>query len=596
MKKVWLFLCLCLMLCACSAPEEEITQTEPQKGESLTVQQGEPAAVADMDVASLFSDRDRDPDYDEKDAVVITLSGSSAQSDGRGVVIDGSTVTITDEGVYVLRGSLEGTVTVEVDKSQKVQLVLDGARITSSAGAAVYVAQADKVFLTLAGENSLESSSFGEDNVDGVVFSKEDLTLNGEGSITIVSPAGHGVVSKDELTITGGNYSIQCAGHGLEGKDSVAIAGGSFVITSGKDGIHGENDEDAALGYVYIEKGDFVITAEGDGISAGSCMQIDGGSFDILCGGGAENAQQKTSTGWGGMGGGRGSGGGMGGPGGPGGFGGDMGALEEDSDEDSTSIKGIKAGGALVINGGDFTMDCADDAIHSNSSLAVCGGNYQIATGDDGFHADEALVVSAGTVVITESYEGLEGLSVTVSGGDISLKATDDGINAAGGTDQSGFGGKRGGDKFGGMGGGSSDSYIKITGGTIYLNASGDGIDSNGTLEISGGHTTVCGPTQGDTAVLDYDLSGTITGGTFIGTGSYMMAQTFSASEQGVVALSVGNQAAGTRITLSDSTGQLVEYVPALNYAILIVSTPEMVKGETYTVTVGELSGEFEAN
>jgi len=594
MKKAWLLLCLCLLLCGCDTPSET-DQIQSSVNRSPAVEQGEPAAVVDMDIASLFSDRDREGTYDEAHAVVITLSGSSAQSDGRGVTVAGSAVTITGEGVYVLRGSLEGTVTVDVDKSEKVQLVLDGAAVAAPVGAAIYVAQADKVFLTLVGENRLESSSFGEDNVDGTVFSREDLTINGAGSLTVVSPAGHGVVSKDELTVTGGSFTIQCAGHGLEGKDSVAIAGGSFVITSGKDGIHGENDEDAALGYVYIEKGDFVITAEGDGISAGACMQIDGGSFDILCGGGAENAQQKTSTGWGGMGGGRGSGGGMEGPGGPGGFGG-MGSLEEDTTEDSTSIKGIKAVGELVINGGSFTMDCADDAIHTNSSLTVCGGTFDLATGDDGFHADEALTISAGTIAITESYEGLEGLSVTVSGGDITLKATDDGINAAGGTDQSGFGGKRGGDKFGGMGGGSSDSFIRITGGTIYMNASGDGIDSNGTLEISGGHTTVCGPTQGDTAVLDYDLSGTITGGTFIGTGSYMMAQTFSASEQGVVALSVGNQAAGTRITLSDSTGQLVEYVPALNYAILIVSTPEMVKGETYTVTVGELSGEFEAN
>lgn len=178
----------------------------------------------------------------------------------------------------------------------------------------------------------------------------------------------------------------------------------------------------------------------------------------------------------------------------------------------------------------------------------------------------------------------------------ITLKATDDGLNAAGGKDKSGFGGYRGGDRFGGMSGGSSDSFIHISGGKLYINASGDGIDSNGTLEISGGHTTLCGPTQGDTAVLDFDISGTITGGTFIGTGSSMMAQTFGSNTQGVIALSVGNQQAGTRITLTDGAGNvLVDYTPEQNYAIMIVSTPEMKSGESYTVTVGSLSEVFEA-
>lgn len=129
----------------------------------------------------------------------------------------------------------------------------------------------------------------------------------------------------------------------------------------------------------------------------------------------------------------------------------------------------------------------------------------------------------------------------------------------------------------------------------MYINASGDGIDANGTLLISGGYTTVCGPTQGDTAVLDYDRTGTITGGTFIGTGAYMMAQTLSSSQQGVIALSVGNREAGTQITLKDSTGNtLFSYAPEMPFAIVILSSSEMVKGETYHITVGADSGSFE--
>ena len=143
----------------------------------------------------------------------------------------------------------------------------------------------------------------------------------------------------------------------------------------------------------------------------------------------------------------------------------------------------------------------------------------------------------------------------------------------------------------------SGNGTIIISGGNLYVKASGDGIDANGTLTISGGYTVVTGPTQGDTATLDYDKSATITGGTFIGTGASGMAQTFSDSKQGVVAVSVGNRSAGTNITLKDKSGNtIIEYAPELSFAVVILSSPDIVSGETYTITVGSESGEFEAN
>ena len=222
------------------------------------------------------------------------------------------------------------------------------------------------------------------------------------------------------------------------------------------------------------------------------------------------------------------------------------------------------------------------------------------------------MTITAGKIDISESYEGLEALHIDVQGGDIKLVASDDGLNAAGGTDQSGTtggrdgmfgggpggmgGGRPGGGGFGGMSG-SSNGSIKVSGGTLYINSSGDGMDANGTLEISGGHITVVGPTQGDTATLDYDISATITGGTFIGTGASGMAQTFSDSRQGVVALSVGNRSAGTQIVLKDAKGNvLITHEPELNFAVVILSSPELIKGETYTIMIGSDSGEFEAS
>lgn len=593
MKKcLLLIVAVAMLLSACSVPGGGFIigpaegTAPPETGE---VPQGA-VSLEELNPEELFSDRDYKTGYDELKSAVITLNGSGISCTSDAVKIDGTTATVTGEGTYVVRGSLDdGMIVVDAAKEDKVQLVLDGASITSQTCAAIYILQADKVFLTLLGENHLENGgsfqSPDENNIDAVIFSKEDLTMNGTGSLTIVSPGGHGVVSKDELTITGGSYSISCGSHGLSGKDCVSIAGGELTVVSGKDGIQAENEDEEALGFVYIQDGAFHITADGDGISASSAVQIDGGNFRILCGGGAANGEQHSSgMGFGGMG---------GRPGRPG----DRGQSTQQTQTDTTSTKGIKAASDLLINGGSFDIDAADDALHSNANLTVAGGSFLIATGDDGFHGDKALAILSGTIQVTESYEGLEGLSITVSGGEIRLCCSDDGLNAAGGTDRSGFGnmGGRPGDRFGGSG--SSDSFILISGGNLYINASGDGIDSNGSLTISGGFTTVCGPTQGDTAVLDYDSTGIITGGTFIGTGSYMMAQTFSDSEQGVIALSVGNQSAGTPITLGDDSGKLlVDYTPELNYAIVIISTPDMVKGQTYSITVGRQSGDFSAN
>lgn len=567
--------------------------TETAAAETNAAATNNSAAESNSDV---FSDRDFKTDYDESASAVITLQGDTASCDSNAVAISGSTVTITDEGTYILTGTLnDGMIIVNTDKSDKTQLVLNGVTIHSETSAAIYVLQSDKVFLTLA-EGTVNTLSNGgsftaidENNIDAVVFSKEDLTLNGSGSLTVTSPGGHGIVSKDSLRITGGTYEITSASHGITGKDDVSIAGGSFTITSGKDGIHAENGDDSTLGSVYICGGTFHVSAEGDGISAAAYLLIEDGSFDILTGGGSVNGATHTSENWGGfMGGGHG-----------GGRGGQMGGFsttEDTSSEDSTSIKGLKATGELTVNGGSFTIDAADDAVHSNTSVTIHGGSFSIATGDDGFHAEETLTIRGGTIDITTSYEGLEGLYVDVSGGEISLVATDDGLNAAGGTDSSGFGGR---DMFGGgMGmGGSSNGTITISGGKLYVNASGDGLDANGSISISGGEITVCGPTQGDTATLDYDTTCVITGGTFIGTGASGMAQSFSSSEQGVIAVSVGNQAAGTQITLTDSSGNtVISYAPELSFAVVILSSPDIIQGQTYTITVGTASGEFTAS
>lgn len=589
----------CCLLAGCGNKGEIIDTGIKETGASNPSDTASKPADVDFSQTDedMFSDRDGKTDYGE--GVQIRLNGNSATASSNSVKISGSTVTITEEATYILSGSLtDGMVVVNAADTAKVQLVLNGVDITGKTSAALYILEADKVFVTLGEgtENTLANggtfTAIDENNMDAAVFSKQDLTFNGSGGLTVTSPAGHGIVCKDDLVFTGGTYAVHSASHGIDANDSVRVTGAtSLAIDAGKDGIHCENTEDPSLGFVYISDGTIQLEAEGDGIAAGAYVQIENGAFDLLIGGGSVNGSKESSDHFGSF-----------GPGGmrPGGF------QSTVTQESSTSMKGIKAAGSLLISGGTFKINSADDAIHSDASVTINGGAFEIASGDDAVHAEETLTVTAGTIRITESYEGLEALHIAVSGGDIQLTASDDGLNAAGGTDQSGITGGRdgmfggmGGRRPGGMGGGmsSGNGSIVISGGKLYVKASGDGIDANGTLTISGGYTVVTGPTQGDTATLDYDKSATITGGTFIGTGASGMAQTFSDSRQGVIAISVGNQAAGTQILLQDAKGNtIVSHTPELNFAVVILSSPEIVKGESYTVTVGSSSGQFQAN
>ena len=555
---------------------------------------------------NMFTDRDSRIEYSERNSVLIQMNGTSASASSNSVRISGTTITITEEATYILSGTLDdGMIIVNAPDSAKLQIVLNGVSITSNTSAALYILEADKVFLTLndGTENTLSNggtfTAIDKNNIDGALFSKQDLTINGLGSLTVTSPAGHGIVCKDDLVITGGTYTIHSSSHGLDANDSVRVTGTtSITIDAGKDGIHCENTDDAALGFVYFSDGTVNIDAEGDGISAGAYVQIENGSFDLLAGGGSVNGSKESSGFYGGfMGGGR---KGMR----PGG----LESMTTADDESSTSMKGIKAATGIQIAGGSFTINSADDSIHSDTSVAITGGSFEIASGDDAIHAEETLTIKAGDINISESYEGLEALHIDVQGGSIKLTASDDGLNAAGGTDVSGMGGRdamfgggkdRMGGGRGGMGGMSANSNgsIKISGGTLSINSSGDGIDANGTLEISGGYTVVVGPTRGDTATLDYDKSGIITGGTFIGTGASGMAQTFSDSKQGVIAVNAGNQSAGTQISVTDQNGNVIlSHSPELSFAVVILSSPDIIKGESYTLTIGSISGAFNAN
>lgn len=514
----------------------------------------------------MFSNRDLQQDYSAAGAVQIQLSGNTASCSSPAVSITGTSISIQQEGTYILTGTLkDGSITINAGEQDKVQLVLNNASITSNNGPAIFAVEADKLFLTAADgtDNTIANGgAFINEETDAAVFCRMDLTVNGSGKLTVNSPAGNGISCKDDLAVTAGTMTVNSGNHGLDANDSIRIAGTTLNIKAGKDAIHAENSDDSALGLVYISSGTFSINATGDGISASSTMQINSGTFTI-----------KTKG------------------------------------NSAESTKGIKAGTDLLLSAGTFTIDSVDDSIHAGN-VAIQSGTYQITSGDDAIHADEILQITTGTINITKCYEGLEAHHVSVGGGDINMTCTDDGINAAGGNDSSGTQGGRdpmppdvkpghggpGGPGGPGVPGGpggpgeAGDGSVTISGGNLNITSSGDGIDANGTLTITGGKTIVTGPTRGDTATLDFDVSGGISGGTFIGTGGAGMAQTFSNSKQGVISVNVGDQPAAP-IVVTDAHGNtIISHTPALPLAVIIISTPDMVKGESYTITVGDSS------
>lgn len=535
---------------AAEAPAEEAPTAESQPAG----QEEQAVTVIPHEENEMFTERDYEVGY--SDYVTITLSGSTATADGEGVTIDGSTITITEKGRYLLTGTLSGgQIVVDIPDTEKAQLILDEAELSAEGTAPIYIKTADKVFITTASGTENRLSSTGEfqmiedENVDGVIYSKEDLCMNGLGSLTIESETGHGIVTKDDLKITSGAYTITSAKKAIRGKDSVRIAGGDIILNAGTDGIYSDNEE-ADKGYVYIMGGTITGVCGNDGVDAFGPVTVLGGTFDLLTGGGADNAPARTDDfrGW------------------------DFQQVVEETTETeedaaSTSYKGIKSASHIAISGGSFTMDSADDAIHSDGTLEITGGSFTLSSGDDGIHSETELTISDGDVQITRSYEGIESTAITVSGGTIYTVAQDDAFNANN------------------MGG-----SLTITGGDITVLSGGDSLDTNGTMAVSGGTIRVNGPENSGNGMLDYDFGAEITGGELIAVGAVGMNANFSAtSTQCSILLNLtAQQAAGTTVSIADSTGTiLAEYVTEKPYQCILISSPKLQVGETYTVTAG---------
>lgn len=492
-------------------------------------------------------------EWDAADATKISMSGTSATIDGSGASIQDGAVQITAAGTYVLSGEFKGSVVVSAGGSDAVNLVLNGVDIQGDKNAAIYCTEADRLTITLADgtENTLadtENFTYTEaeaEEPDAALFSKVDMTIDGDGALFVDASFYNGIGTKDDLVIKSGSITVTAANHAIRGRDSVTVDDGTLTLNAGNDGIQSNNDSGEGKGYIVLNGGTYQITAANDAVQAETDLQINGGVFNLVAGGGA-SAQVADTSG---------------------------------------SYKGLKAGGAITVAGGEFTIDSADDAVHAGGDIKIEGGTLAISTGDDGVHSDTSLVIDDGTIVIAQSYEGLEAANITINGGTISINATDDGINVADGTSGEGMG-MFGADTFSD----SSDRWLQINGGIISVVAQADCIDINGSGEITGGEIRLSGRGGGDSPALDYDGTLTVSGGTLMGAGSAMMAQGISAdsSQAGLLVSYSSMQTGGTTIELKNASGNTVlSYAPEQDYQVIVLSSPDLLVGETYTLYTG---------
>lgn len=558
----------------------------------------------------------------------ITLSPDGSTSTDASVLIDGQTVTVTQAGTYQIAGTLgDGALIVESAENAKITLVLGGVSIKNSTGAAIQISTADDVTIELAegttnvlqsGEEvDIAAATESKEASGGALQSKADLKIKGKGSLTVLGYLNNGIHCTKDLKIKNGNISVTALGHGIKGKNSVTVSGGTVTVTSGKDGITSDETENEEKGFVTIEDGEIIITSAGDGVSAETTLTVTGGVISIISGGGSANAQQKTDNmrDW-------------------------WDFDNSASDDNSVSCKGLKAGKALVISGGSITIDAQDDALHTDGDMTISGGECILSTGDDGAHAELSLTVLDGKITVLTSYEGLEANQITLAGGELDITASDDGINANGGSDgfSGGFGGGFGGrrsdmnSQSGDMtppdnsnmqtppdgnapsgnpptmpGQDAADStttddttdkqpVLLITGGKITVNADGDGLDSNGDLRVEGGDITINGPSNGGNGALDIGTenggAGVIAGGTLIALGTSSMTENFgSTSTQCAFLVTMNSFGAGETITITDSQGNVLYTGVTVKSANSVVfSSPDLVVGETYTVTIGSTS------
>lgn len=532
MKKIICILLTILLVTGCSTSQEQATTINNTSSTNNIVTN---TSSIDYTIDDEYSNwEDENPQYINLDKIdEINIDGINVSS---------NTLEITKSGTYVFSGALnKGQIVVNVTIDENVRIVLNGVTIEGIDDAAIKILECKNCILTLAKDsiNSISNNVAFNDQTeaDASIYSKQDLKINGEGTLNITNTINDGIKSKDDLFILGGVLNIKVLDDGIVGKDSVRIKDGEINITSSGDGIKATNDTDETRGYILINGGTININSQLDGIQSINDLIINGGSISIVTSTGADKTKISTQDNFNRF---------------------NQNNTSTSSNDEST--KGLKSDNSIYINDGTININSLDDAIHSVKSVEINGSSLTIQTNDDAIHSDNELIINDGMISIDLSYEGLEGSSIVINNGTIKLIALDDGINVN-----------------------ENNSLLTINGGTIEVNADGDGIDSNGNIIITNGYTLVYGPTNSNNGALDFSGTLEITGGTLIALGASGMAQAPSdISSQYSIAKNIDSTSS---IIIKDASGNIIENISApKNFTSVVYSSPDITKDNTYTI------------
>ena len=534
-----------------------------------------------------------------------------------GVSRDGGAVTLSGSGSYRVTGQLAGSLTVDTDGP--LELILAGAEITGENCLEIRSRAPVTIILAAGTVNTLsDGAPEPDEQADAVIFSKAPLTIGGEGSLSVNGRGNNGIQGRDsvaitggtiavtasndgvkaagDLSVTGGELYIYAAGDGLSAKNArvipgrVYLSGGRTVIQAGDRGIDGESSVELTGGSAEIQAqgdglhadsigiygGTLSVDVQGDGLQAVSLLYIEDGSLEIRTGGGGGEAASHPGESFGPWG-------------------------QSQSTEESVSAKGLKSDGDITIAGGSINLDTADDAIHCAAVCTIGGGEISLVSSDDAVHADDMLVINDGVLRIDDCFEGLEAFAVEVRGGDVTIRAVNDGINANGmemmfarnSTQESEFTSASG----------AETTYFLMAGGKVDLvvtgnmSNQGDGVDSNGAVYITGGELIVSTYGSFMENGLDTGWGGpTVTGGMVMAGGSSTMTESFSSySTQCCAVIPTSYMPDGTEVTITDEDGNGIwSVVMADAFSCLQISHPDLQEGHVYTLAYGSESTELD--
>lgn len=495
-----------------------------------------------------------DPNEDEPNAALFSKDSLSISGAGTLTVQGNYNDAIASKDELLITGGTLHVTAVDDGIRGKDYLLIQGGNITVTSGGDAlksdndedpllgYIAIENGDFLITAGGDGLAAET-------AVSIAGGDFTITCGGGHNATLPpdlSAKGIKGLVSVTIDDGTFVIDTADDAVHSNDTVTINGGTLTLATGDDaihadlavGIHGgnititdcyEGIESGAT--ITISAGDIHVSSDEDAITAETTVTITGGDFTLVSGGGHT---QPLPTDW--------------------------------------SAKGIKGLVSVVIGNGTFTIDAADDGIHSNDAVTIDGGTFTIATGDDGVHADNTATINGGTITVTASYEGIEAADIHINDGTIRVTSSDDGINGAGGD---------------GSGGPwpppPGDHWLYIHGGYIVVNAAGDGIDVNGSIVMTGGTVIVHGPTVNFDAPIDYDGTFNISGGFLVAAGSANMAQAPSttSTQRSVKITYNSNKTPGTLVHIETTTGgtDLLTFAPSKTYRSVVFSAPTLTAG-----------------